>query len=409
MISTSLPRESSNCSDTMNKTALVVCGTRPEAIKLAPVIRALKDPSLELEVRICVTGQHREMLDQVLNFFDIHPDIDLNLMKAGQTLSGFASAALVEVGAALEQMRPDYVVVQGDTTTAFASALAAFYQGIPVGHVEAGLRTGDPRAPFPEEANRRFVAVVATQHFAPTESALSALIREGVRPDRIEVTGNTVVDALAYGLDIIGRSDHYRNSFDERLRALTPAWPERWPPEARLVLITGHRRESFGEGLRSVCLAVRDLAGRFPGDRFVYPAHLNPEVQRQVQAVLSALPNVFVMPPVDYPTMLQLMQRAHLILTDSGGIQEEAPSLRVPTLVMRGLTERSEGVAAGGSILVGTDRARIVEEAATLLSDSAAHARMQMDRNPYGDGQASQRIAAAVGRYLDSVAVAECS
>jgi UDP-N-acetylglucosamine 2-epimerase (non-hydrolysing) len=375
---------------------LAVCGTRPEAIKLAPLVRRLRESHGQLEIKVCTTGQHREMLDPVFEFFGVIPDVDLNLMTPGQTLAHFASTALAEVSRVVRDLRPAYVVVQGDTTTAFVAGLAAFYERIPVGHVEAGLRTGDPYAPFPEEVNRRLLSVVAAQHFAPTDRDRGRLLDEGVPADRVHVTGNTVVDALLDGLRIIDRSPAYAAAVDEHLRAGLAGHA----PEGRLVLITAHRRESFGEAFRSICGAIRALAERFPGDSFVYPAHLNPEVQRPVREMLTGLPNLVVLPPVDYPSMLVLMRRAYLILTDSGGIQEEAPTLGVPTVVMRNKTEREDGVAAGVSMLAGTDRAGIIEGVSRLMTDAGRHQRMRAPANPYGDGRASERIARAIAAHL---------
>lgn len=372
---------------------LVVCGTRPEAIKLAPLVRRLRQ-STALRVTVCTTGQHKEMLAPVLRFFDICPEIDLSLMTHGQELGAFAARALAELSHVLQDVRPAYVVVQGDTTTAFVAGLAAFYQRIPVGHVEAGLRTGDPYAPFPEEINRRLLTVVTADHFAPTTRARDALLREGISPSVIQLTGNTVVDALEDGLRILDGSPAMVVEIGLQLTALVGNI------DGRLVLITGHRRESFGEGLRSVCQAIRTLAERYPRDTFVYPAHLNPEVQRPVLERLGGLPNLRVVPPADYPLMLSLMRRAYIILTDSGGLQEEAPSLGVPVLVMRDKTEREEGVAAGVSRLVGTDQRTIVAAASGLLDDEGEHRRMQARSNPYGEGVASERIAAAIAARL---------
>jgi UDP-N-acetylglucosamine 2-epimerase (non-hydrolysing) len=382
---------------------LVVCGTRPEAIKLAPLVRHMRQSS-PLQVMVCTTGQHREMLEPVLRFFDISPDIDLSLMTHGQELGTFAARALAELSRVLQDVQPAYVVVQGDTTTAFVAGLAAFYQHIPVGHVEAGLRTGDPCAPFPEEINRRLLSVVTADHFAPTSRARDALLREGVSPSVIQLTGNTIVDALEEGLRILDSSPAMVVEIGRQLAALAGGI------DGRLILITGHRRESFGDGLRSVCQAIRTLAERYPRDTFVYPAHLNPEVQRPVREWLGGLPNLRVVPPADYPLMLALMRRAYIILTDSGGLQEEAPSLGVPVLVMRDKTERGEGVAAGVSRLVGTDQRTIVAAASCLLDDPAEHRRMQARSNPYGEGLASERIAAAIAARLGvAEKVASCS
>lgn len=364
---------------------MVVFGTRPEAIKMAPVVAALK-AAPGLETLVTVTAQHRQMLDQVLDLFGIVPDVDLDLMTPGQQLPELFARILVGMASVFSRERPDLVLVHGDTSTTLATALAAFYARIPVGHVEAGLRTGNMAAPWPEEANRRLTAPLASLHFAPTQAARDNLLRETIDA-HVHVTGNTVVDAL---LSVAGRITTEP--------ALAANLASRFPfldPGRRLVLVTGHRRENFGEGFEHICLALRDLAAR--GDiQVVYPVHLNPNVQDPVQRLLSGVPGVHLIEPQDYLPFVYLMTRSHLILTDSGGIQEEAPSLGKPVLVLRETTERPEAVEAGTVRLVGTDRAAIVTEASRLLDDPAAHAAMAMAHNPYGDGQAAARIASLV-------------
>ncbi|HEY2797237.1 MAG TPA: UDP-N-acetylglucosamine 2-epimerase (non-hydrolyzing) [Thermoanaerobaculia bacterium] len=348
---------------------LVVVGTRPEAIKMAPVIRRLASER-ECEVRVCATAQHRQMLDQALALFDIKPDIDLDLMRPDQTPNELASRVFAALDATLSKEAPDWLLVQGDTTTAMCASVAAFHRRVRVGHVEAGLRTGDFQHPFPEEMNRRVADLVADAHFVPTRRAARALELENVPAGRIFLTGNTVVDAL---LEIAGREEGLA--------------------EEDLVLITAHRRESFGEPLERVVRAIGRLAERFPSTRFVHVAHPNPNVARVVRRN-EGRPNVTLVDPVDYLELVRLMRRARLILTDSGGIQEEAPTFGKPVLVLREKTERPEGVEAGMARLVGTDEERIVGEASTLLGDGAARRRMAGRGNPYGDGLASERIAA---------------
>ena len=367
---------------------LTVIGTRPEAIKMAPVLHALQ--AAGVESRLCVTAQHRDMLDQVLSIFGLKPDIDLNLMRPGQTLEGLTAAVLTGVGDALADEKPDVVLVHGDTTTAFAASLAAFYKQIPVGHVEAGLRTGDLSAPFPEELNRRLVDGISRFHFAPTESAKENLLREGTDPSTIFVTGNTVVDALLMTTD--------RMKADEALRTkLAEGLP--YPSAGKkLILVTGHRRESFGDGFKNICTALAELAGRDDVE-IVYPVHLNPNVQAPVNEILGGCDGVHLLAPVDYLSFVHLMERAYLVITDSGGIQEEAPSLGKPVLVMRDVTERPEAVAAGTVELVGTDTRKIVSTAARLLDDGDAYATMSRAHNPYGDGTAARRITKEILAY----------
>jgi UDP-N-acetylglucosamine 2-epimerase (non-hydrolysing) len=353
-------------------TILFVFGTRPEAIKLAPVIGELRRDAQSFHVRVCVTGQHREMLAQALQIFGIIPDVDLGLMQPDQDLTTFAAAVMTSVRGVIAEEQPRVVVVQGDTTSAMAAALAAFYAGVDVAHVEAGLRSGDLYAPWPEEANRRLVSVLARYHFAPTEEAREQLVREGAT--NVVVTGNTVIDALLSvctdGIDL---------SYLD--------------PRRRLVLVTGHRRESFGEGLESICHALADLVREHDDIEIVYPVHLNPNVQQPVRDILGAHERVHLLDPVDYATFVALMRRSTLILSDSGGVQEEAPSLGKAVLVMRDKTERSEGVRAGNVKLVGTRRETIVAEAGALLRDPEKLAEMSQVRHVFGDGQASRRIA----------------
>jgi UDP-N-acetylglucosamine 2-epimerase (non-hydrolysing) len=363
---------------------LSVMGTRPEVIKMAPVTAELARRTGRVESLVCVTGQHREMLDQALALFGMRPDFDLDLMQENQSLSALTARLFTALDPVVRAARPDWILAQGDTTTVFVAAVVAFYNGVRFGHVEAGLRTGDKRRPFPEELNRRLADVVADLHFAPTECARQALLREGIAPERILVTGNTVIDAL---LEVAQRESDWSRG---PLASL--------PREGRLVLITAHRRESFGAPFRELCLAIRELAARFADEpvQFVYPVHLNPNVRQPVFEILGERSNVHLIDPVDYLAIVALMKRAAVILTDSGGIQEEAPSLRVPVLVLRETTERPEGVEAGVVKLVGTARAAIVAEATRLLTDPAAHAAMATGANPYGDGQAAQRIVTAL-------------
>ncbi|MBI2871185.1 MAG: UDP-N-acetylglucosamine 2-epimerase (non-hydrolyzing) [Candidatus Omnitrophica bacterium] len=364
------------------KRVLVVFGTRPEAVKLAPVIAALKSNTRDFAVTVCVTAQHRHMLDQVLTLFGIRPDIDLDLMTHDQTLAGLSAKALTAVTGVLEGVRPDWVLVQGDTTTAMIASLAAFYQKIPVAHVEAGLRTLDPYRPFPEEMNRRVIGTLAQIHFAPTGRAVSALRREGVSQEKIFETGNTVVDAL----------QHIAKELKKRPVDLA------WMNGYRLVLVTAHRRENFDEPLANICQALAQIAQRYADVEVIYPVHLNPNVSEPVKQMLGGRARIRLIPPVEYREMVYLMKRSYLILTDSGGVQEEAPALGKPVLVMRDVTERPEGVDAGVARLVGTDTNRIVEEVSTLLEDPEAYARMARAVSPYGDGRASKRIAEVLRR-----------
>lgn len=371
------------------KTVALVFGTRPEAIKLAPVERLLRTAP-GLACRVCVTAQHREMLDQIIQAFDIEVDADLDIMRAGQELPELTARLVVAIDRWLRERSPDLVLVQGDTTTAFCAALAAFYRRIPVGHVEAGLRTGNLEAPWPEEANRTLITRLARWHFAPTPRARENLLREGVEDAAIEVTGNTAVDAIIAAC--------------ERVRACPPDVPGMPEDVIRgaqpLVLVTGHRRESFGSGLAGVCGAIATLARRLPDVHFVYPVHLNPNVRDPVHRILPAerLINVHVISPLGYLPFVRMMIRATLILTDSGGIQEEAPTLGKPVLVTRQVTERPEAIESGTAILVGTDPARIILEVERLISKPDARAAMMAAANPFGDGKAAQRIVDSIDR-----------
>ena len=361
---------------------LIVFGTRPEAIKMAPLVKELQKSS-KLFVKVCVTAQHRLMLDQVLQLFEITPDYDLDLMSPGQTLSQLTSNILIGIDGVLADYRPDWVLVHGDTSTTMATSLAAYYRQVDVAHVEAGLRTNNLYAPWPEEGNRQITGRLAGLHFSPTEESRINLLNEGVVPDKIHVTGNTVIDAL------LGMSNRIDN--DEELRfKLSELFPA-LDPSKRLVLVTGHRRENFGRGFESICHALKDIA-REPGVQVVYPVHLNPQVQEPVRRILGGAEHVHLIEPLDYLPFIYLMKCSYLILTDSGGIQEEAPSLGKPVLVMRDTTERPEAVAAGTVRLVGTDQHRIFSETLTLLNDEAAYQRMAFAHNPYGDGVACLRI-----------------
>ncbi len=359
---------------------LVVLGTRPEAIKMAPVIRALREQEADLRAVTCVTGQHRELLDDVLRYFNIAPERDLALMEPDQALPDFTARALAALTRVVIEEKPEMVLVQGDTTTAMVASLAAFYQKVPVGHVEAGLRSGQRYRPFPEEINRRLISVLTTLHFAPTESARAALVSEGIPAEQVYVTGNTVVDAL---LSV--------------LNGETPAMAVTDAQAPKLILVTAHRRESIGRNLRQICQALGEIAARNRDVEILYPVHPNPNVHAQVHALLSGRDRVKLVPPMGYPEFVRAMARAYLILTDSGGIQEEAPVLGRPVLVMREETERVEGVREGGNArVVGTDARRIVAETERLLRDGEAYRELARRGSPYGDGKAANRIAQIV-------------
>lgn len=374
-----------------------VFGTRPEAIKMAPLCHALAaDPRFETQV--CVTAQHREMLDQVLSVFDLAPAFDLNIMTSGQDLTDVTSAVLIGMRKIIADNRPDAILVHGDTTTTLATAIAAYYAGIPVGHVEAGLRTFDVHSPFPEEFNRQVASKIARWHFAPTATSRSNLLGEGVAEAHVFVTGNTVIDALHWVLAKLDGDAARRRQVEQVLDlACRFSWRE-----DRFVLITGHRRENFGEGFLNICRAIADLAGRYADVRFVYPVHLNPNVRAPVHSILGGLPNVHLLEPLEYEPFVLLLRRCHLVLTDSGGIQEEAPGLGKPVLVMRDVTERPEAVDAGTVRLVGASETNIVANLAELLDNPAAYAAMARAHNPYGDGRACARIVEILGRFHEA-------
>jgi len=363
---------------------LSIFGTRPEAVKMAPVVRKLRETT-GVESQVCVTAQHRQMLDQVLELFGIQPDYDLDLMKEGQSLASLTARVITHLDPLLEKLKPDWVLVQGDTTTVMSAAILAYYHRVKVGHVEAGLRTGDKYQPFPEEINRKVAGVVADLHFAPTEHSLQNLLRENIPDDQIIVTGNPAIDALQWVT---------QQAFD--LSTLNiPNLSER-----RHVLVTAHRRENFGQPLINICNAIKKLASDYGESlHFTYPVHLNPNVKEPVTQMLDGIPNITLLEPLDYLPMVNLMKNSVIVLTDSGGIQEEAPGLGVPTLVMRNTTERPEGVEAGTLKLVGTDQDRIIHEVRRLLDDPKAYAQMAGSVNPFGDGQASGRIVQAIVDY----------
>jgi len=361
---------------------LSIFGTRPEAIKMAPVVSKLKEYSDQVQSIVCVTAQHRQMLDQVLSLFHIKPDYDLNLMKPNQSLAQLTATALTELDGVLREEKPDWVLTQGDTTTAMVGALIGFYHRIKVGHVEAGLRTWDKFQPFPEEINRKIADAVCDLHFAPTSQSRDNLLREGVNDASIVVTGNTVIDAL---LEVAAKDYNWDAG---ELAGI--------PRGKRLILVTAHRRENFGPPLLEICAALKEIAARFKDVHLVYPVHLNPNVRQVVEAELRGLPNVTLLEPLDYLPLVQLMKASYLVLTDSGGLQEEAPGLGKPVLVLREVTERPEGVEAGTVRLVGTDKERIVRETARLLEDAAEYERMARAVNPYGDGHASEHIVQAL-------------
>lgn len=377
------------------KTVMLVFGTRPEAIKMAPLVKAFQAASDSFRTLVCVTGQHREMLDQVLHIFDIQPDYDLNIMKQGQDLYDVTSRVLLGLREVLKEARPDIVLVHGDTTTSTAAALAAFYAQIPVGHVEAGLRTHNIYSPWPEEMNRQLTGRMVTWHFAPTPLSRQNLLAENVAESQITVTGNTVIDALYWVVDKIKHDATLAQQLDAELQRAGYD-VQRLADGRKLVLITGHRRENFGDGFIHMCTAIKDLTQRYPQVDFVYPMHLNPNVRKPIHEVfgqdLTGLGNMFFIEPLEYLSFVHLMEKSHIVLTDSGGIQEEAPGLGKPVLVMRDTTERPEALTAGTVKLVGTDYDKIVSAVSTLLDDEAAYAVMSHAVNPYGDGKACGRI-----------------
>lgn len=362
---------------------LTVFGTRPEAIKMAPLALQLANDE-RFEAKVCVTAQHREMLDQVLSLFGLQPDYDLNIMKPGQDLTDVSTAILQGLKAVLAEFKPDIVLVHGDTATTFAASLAAYYQQIPVGHVEAGLRTGNLYSPWPEEGNRKLTGAISALHFAPTEASQQNLLREGVDPARIVITGNTVIDALLQVIAKLDSDGQLKQAFQNQFHFLDSS--------KKLILVTGHRRESFGGGFERICQALAQTAQQHPDVQIVYPVHLNPNVQEPVKRLLGQNSNIHLIEPQDYLPFVYLMNQAHIILTDSGGIQEEAPSLGKPVLVMRDTTERPEAVDAGTVKLVGTSVEKITQELTVLLSDNDAYSQMSHAHNPYGDGKACERI-----------------
>lgn len=366
----------------MSKKILIVFGTRPEAIKMAPVVKAFQQDD-RFETAVCVTAQHRSMLDQVLDLFEIVPEYDLDIMKEGQGLSGITSAVISKLEAVLQQYKPDYVLVHGDTTTTFAASLAAYYQQIAVAHIEAGLRTHNIYSPWPEEANRRLTGVLTKLHFAPTESAKKNLLKESTPEQTIYVTGNTVIDALQIITERVRKDSNLKQQMAEKFPWLRT--------DKKIILVTGHRRESFGAGFENICQAIKTLALR-DDVQIIYPVHLNPKVQEPVNRLLKGIDSVKLIDPQDYLPFIYLMNQAYIILTDSGGVQEEAPSLGKPVLVMRETTERPEAVEAGTVKLVGTNTELIIESVTALLNDITLYNEMSFAHNPYGDGEASQRI-----------------
>lgn len=357
---------------------------------MAPLALALQ-ADMRFDAKVCVTGQHRQMLDQVLDLFDLVPEFDLNIMKAGQDLTDVTSAILLNLREVLMSFKPDVVLVHGDTATTFAASIAAYYQQIPVAHVEAGLRTGNIYSPWPEEGNRKLTSALAAVHFAPTETSRNNLLHEGISPEDVVVTGNTVIDALLQVVDKLQHESELRRELAERFAFIVP--------ERKLILVTGHRRESFGGGFERICQALVETAQHFPDVDIVYPVHLNPNVREPVQRLLAGIANVHLIEPQDYLPFVYLMSQAYLILTDSGGIQEEAPSLGKPVLVMRDTTERPEAVAAGTVKLVGTDVQSITSAITTLITDVDAYRQMSVAHNPYGDGQACQRILESLAQF----------
>lgn len=368
----------------VKKKVLLVFGTRPEAIKMAPLALQLKQQDSCFETKVCVTGQHRQMLDQVLELFDLIPDFDLNLMKPGQTLSDITSGVLKGLEQVFKDWLPDVVLVHGDTATTFAASLAAYYHKIKIGHVEAGLRTGDIYSPWPEEANRKLTGALANYHFAPTQSSYNNLIKENIDPNHIAITGNTVIDALLKVKHKVETDQKIAADFESQFSFLDAG--------KKLILVTGHRRENFGQGFLNICQALANIAQKYPDVQIVYPVHLNPNVQKPVNELLSGISNIHLIAPQDYLPFVYLMNRSYLILTDSGGIQEEAPSLGKPVLVMRDTTERPEAVDAGTVKLVGTDADLIQQAVTDLIENKALYMQMAESHNPYGDGTACQQI-----------------
>ena len=368
----------------MKKKNLIVFGTRPEAIKMSPLVKAFKKKNNDFETRVCITAQHREMLDQVLSFFEISPDYDLDLMKPNQNLYSLTADIIIGLKPILEEFKPDYVYVHGDTTTTMAASIASFYSGAKVCHVEAGLRTFNKRSPFPEEVNRSIAGSVSDYHFAPTQTSNKNLLNENILEKNILVTGNTVIDALHYSSDKVTNLGYSDTEIIEIKDVLDLS--------KKLILVTGHRRENHGQGFINICEALKDIALQHPECQIVYPVHLNPNVQKPAYELLSDITNIKLISPLSYPSFVWLMEKSYIIITDSGGVQEEAPSLGKPVLVMRDTTERPEAVDTGTVRLVGTDKQKIVDEANRLLNNEKAYLEMSQLHNPYGDGKACDRI-----------------
>lgn len=373
----------------MSIKVLTVFGTRPEAIKMAPLVTQFIADD-RFNPKVCVTGQHREMLDQVLELFEITPDYDLNIMKSGQTLPEITSRILVELTPIIKSFQPELILVHGDTATTFAASLAAYYEQVPVAHVEAGLRTGNIYSPWPEEANRKLTGALARLHFAPTNSSKQNLLNEGYPEENIIVTGNTVIDALFHIQKVLESNEPLKSSLKEQFSFLDH--------NKKVILVTGHRRESFGEGFENICKALASIARDYPDAQIVYPVHLNPNVQEPVNRILKNIDNIYLIEPQQYLPFTYLMGKAHIILTDSGGIQEEAPSLGKPVLVMRNTTERPEAIDAGTVKLIGTDQDRIVKEIKLLMDDNSEYKKMSQAHNPYGDGMAVKRIVDVISK-----------
>ncbi|HLV24121.1 MAG TPA: UDP-N-acetylglucosamine 2-epimerase (non-hydrolyzing) [Moheibacter sp.] len=363
---------------------LIIFGTRPEAIKMAPLVHEFSKHPDKFTTKVCITAQHREMLDQVMDFFEITPDYDLNLMRHNQNLYNLTSDIMLGLKPILEEFQPDYVYVHGDTTTTMAASIASFYGAAKVCHVEAGLRTYNLQSPFPEEMNRQVTGIVSHFHFAPTETSKENLLTENKSENAICITGNTVIDALLFGIERVN-SPEFRDDEIEELKNLIQ-------PEKRIILVTGHRRENHGEGFIRICEALKQIALENPDVQIIYPVHLNPNVKEPVYKILSGIENISLISPLAYPAFIWLMEKSYLIITDSGGVQEEAPSLGKPVLVMRDTTERPEAVSAGTVILVGTNKEKIISEASRLLKDTEAYQQMSKTHNPYGDGKACERI-----------------
>ena len=372
---------------------LIIFGTRPEAIKMTPLVKEFQKYSDIFETKVCVTAQHREMLDQVLDFFEIKPDFDLDLMKPNQNLYTLTSSILLGLKPILESFQPDYVYVHGDTTTTMASSLASFYSGAKICHVEAGLRTFNMQSPFPEEMNRSVTGVVSNIHFSPTETSKNNLVLENKSEDSIVVTGNTVIDALMFSVNKVKNSNYQDKEIEHLISVLDEG--------KKLILVTGHRRENHGDGVVRICEALKEIALNNPKAQIIYPVHLNPNVQGPVYKLLSEIDNIQLIAPLSYPSFVWLMDKSYLIITDSGGVQEEAPSLGKPVLVMRDTTERPEAIEAGTVILVGTNKDKIVDEANKLLNETFAYKAMSKLHNPYGDGMASQRIVSYIRSKLN--------